>query len=178
MKFKKYTNQYAVLAKEFTCGNIVIDNFLKSSHSMDANQGITYILLSDNEDFIIGYYNISVGCVDQVEFIGKNVYYVPMGGAVNINYLAVDVRLQHRQLAENMKIYFGDYLLRDCEKRICTLRKEIGIQFVTLCSTEEGYHMYHDRNSYEDFEEDMNNFVNDSDRGSYKLYKCVDDIIE
>ena len=34
------------------------------------------------------------------------------------------------------------------------------------------------RNSYEDFEEDMNTFVQESDQKCYKLYKCVDDIIE
>ena len=48
---------------------------------------------------------------------------------------------------------------------------------MTLCSTEEGYHMYHDRNCYEDFEDDMSNFVSDSDTSSRKLYKCVDDIV-
>ena len=177
MEFKKITREYVELAKLFTCGNIVIDNFLKSYDALDENQGITYILLTDEEDFIVGYYNISVGRVDFAETIGDTTYYKPMGGAANINYLAVDERLQHTPLVENQKIYFGDFLLRDCEIRISKLRKEIGIQFVTLCSTEEGYHMYHDRNCYEDFEDDMSNFVSDSDTSSHKLYKCVDDIV-
>lgn len=38
--------------------------------------------------------------------------------------------------------------------------------------------MYHDRNSYDNFEDDMSNFVIDSDKSSIKLYKCIDDIIE
>ena len=62
--------------------------------------------------------------------------------------------------------------------RILELRKQVGITFVTPCSTEEGYHLYKVRNSYEDFEEDMNTFVQESDQKCYKLYKCVDDIIE
>lgn len=68
-------------------------------------------------------------------------------------------------------------LLNDCEQRILELRKNVGIAFITLNSTEEGYHLYTVRNSYEDFEDDMSNFVDESDKSCYKLYKCVDDII-
>ncbi|WP_285825393.1 hypothetical protein [Schaedlerella arabinosiphila] len=42
----------------------MIDNFLKNGDALDENQGITYVMLSDKKDFIIGYYNIEVGCVD------------------------------------------------------------------------------------------------------------------
>ena len=176
MEFKKYTKDYVELAKRFSCGNVVIDNFLKDGDALDENQGITYILLSDDESVIIGYYNISVGRVDLAEEVNGKIIYSPMGGSVNINYLAVDKEFQHAPLDENIKVYFGDCILRDCELRIYELRQKIGIQFVTLCSTKEGYHMYYDRNSYENFEEDMNNFVRESDTSSYKLYKCVDDI--
>lgn len=178
MTFEKFTSDYMQLSKSFSCGNIVIDKFLKSSDALDENQGITYILLSDDRDFIIGYYNISVGRVDQIETIGDIVRYMPMGGSVNINYLAVDERLQHTQMIKTQKFYFGDYILRDCEKKIIALRKEIGIAFVTLYSTEEGYHLYHDRNCYEDFEEDMSTFVEEINKSCHKLYKWVDDIIE
>ena len=58
------------------------------------------------------------------------------------------------------------------------MRKQVGISFITLCSTEQGYHLYHGRNCYEDFEEDMKNFVEENSMLCYKLYKCVDDIIE
>ena len=77
-----------------------------------------------------------------------------------------------------IKFYYGDYVLRNCEKKILEIRKSIGIAFITLYSTEEGYHLYHDRNSYEDFEDDMSTFVNESDDSCYKLYKWVDDIID
>ena len=147
---------------------------------MDVNQGITYILLSDENDFIIGYYNIEVGRVDQIEKIGDKEIYKPMGGAVNINYLAVHSDFQGTMLAEieGKKIYLGDYILRDCEKRILELRNKVGISFVTLYSTKEGYHLYHVRNCYENFEDDMSTFVQESDMSCHKLYKWVDDIIE
>lgn len=179
MNIEKYTPKYEKLAKNFECGNVVIDNFLRNGDALDENQGITYVLLSDNKDFIIGYYNVEVGRVDQIEDIGDTVMYKPMGGSVNINYLAIHSKYQGTKIAEvdGRKIYLGDYILRDCEKLVLRLRKEIGIVFITLYSTEQGYHLYHERNSYEDFEDDMSTFVQESDQKCYKLYKCVDDIV-
>jgi hypothetical protein len=102
-----------------------------------------------------------------------------MGGAVNINYLAICSDYQRCKIAEvnGKNIYLGDYLLHDCEKRIRALSNEVGISFITLYSTEQGYHLYHVRNSYEDFEDDMSTFVQESDNGCYKLYKWIDDVV-
>lgn len=128
----------------------------------------------------MGFYNIEVGRIDRVESVGEYVNYIPMGGAVNINYLAIHSDYQGTKIGEvnDKNIYLGDYLLRDCEKRILELRQKVGISFVTLCSTEQGYHLYHDRNSYDDFEDDMNTVVTESDSKCYKLYKYVDEIVE
>lgn len=60
MDIIKYTSEYDNLKNRFTCGNIVIDNFLKNGGALDENQGITYVLLSDKKNAIIGYYNIEV----------------------------------------------------------------------------------------------------------------------
>ena len=68
--------------------------------------------------------------------------------------------------------------MNDCERRILSLRKQVGITFITLYSTNEGYHLYKGRNSYEDFEDDMSTFVQESDQKCFKLYKCIDDIVE
>jgi len=179
MNIVKYTKRFSSLTEKFDCGNFIINNFLKSGDALDKNQGITYVMLSDEKNYIIGYYNISVGRVDQIEIVGNEKLYKPMGGSVNINFLAIHSEFQRTQMAEfnGRKVYLGDYILRDCEKRVLGLRKNIGIAFVTLNSTQEGYHLYHERNSYEDFDEDMSNFVQDSDNSGYKLYKWVDDII-
>lgn len=179
MTVEKYTKEYEKLKNNFKCGNIVIDNFLKRGDALDENQGITYVMLSDKKDFIIGFYNIETGRIDQIEEMDGGILYKPMGGTVNINYLAIHSDYQGTKIAEieDRNIYLGDILLNDCEKRILELRKQVGIAFITLCSTEEGYHLYKMRNSYEDFEEDMTNFVQESDTGSHKLYKCVDDIV-
>ena len=86
MEIKKYTREFENLKNHFECGNIIIDNFLKNGDALDENQGITYVMLSDKKDFIIGYYNIEVGRVDQIEIVGNRRIYKPMGGTVNINY--------------------------------------------------------------------------------------------
>ena len=179
MNVERYTKEYEKIAKNFECGNIIIDNFLWNGNALDENQGITYVLLSDKKDVIIGYYNIEAGRVDQIEDVGGTTIYKPMGGSININYLAIDSNYQGTKIAEvnGKNVYLGDYLLWDCEKRILKLRKEVGVVFVTLYSTKQGYHLYHERNSYEDFEDDMSTFVQESDNECYKLYKCVDDIV-
>lgn len=180
MNIKRYTKEYENLAKQFTCGNIIIDNFLRDGSALDVNRGITYVMLSEEEDYIIGYYNIENGRVDRIETVGNQDVYELMGGTININYLAIHSKLQGSLVAQygENKIYLGDLLLRDCEKRILKLREETGISFVTVCSTKEGYHLYHVRNGYEDFEEDMNTVVQESDIECHKLYKWVDDIVE
>ena len=57
------------------------------------------------------------------------------------------------------------------------IREEVGVAFITLYSTKEGYHLYKDRNAYEDFEDDMSTFVNDTDSQCIKMYKCIDDMV-
>jgi hypothetical protein len=177
MNIEKYTKEYEKIARNFTCGNQIIDNFLHSDNALDVNQGVTYVMLSEEKDVVIGYYNIEVGRIDRLEMVGNNINYIPMGGTVNINYLAIDSNFQGHRIVEDRNIYLGDYLLRDCEKRILDIRDKVGISFITLYSTEEGYNLYHERNSYEDFDDDMSTFVQESDNCCYKLYKWVDDIV-
>ena len=126
MSFDKFKKEYIPLVKNFDCGNVVINNFLNSENALDFNQGITYVLLSDDKDFIIGYFNISVGRIDQIENVMDPTYYIPMGGAININYLAVDKRLQHTLLVPEAKIYYGDYMstfVQDSDKNCKKLYK-------------------------------------------------------
>lgn len=144
MIIEKYTREYENLRDSFKCGNNIIDNFLREGNALDENQGITYVMLSDKRDVIIGYYNIEVGRIDQREEVGNNIFYRPMGGTVNINYLAIHRDFQGIKVAtvDDKNIYLGDILLNDCERRILSLRKQVGITFITLYSTNEGYHLY------------------------------------
>ena len=48
MSFDKFKKEYIPLVKNFDCGNVVINNFLNSENALDFNQGITYVLLSED----------------------------------------------------------------------------------------------------------------------------------
>ena len=148
MRFEKYSPERAHLLAAFDCGNEVINAYAHDVMGTDADDGVNF---------------------------------EPMGGTVNIAYLALDKEYHHLWLGRNRNqrnFYFGDMLLSDCERRIRGLSRDLGISFVTIYSSEEGYHMYHDRNDYEDFEEDMNTVVHDSDAGCRRLYKWVGDIAD
>lgn len=134
MDIVKYTKEYSNLTKNFDCGNIVINNFFKSDNALNNNQGIAYIMLSDEKDFIIGYYNIEVGRIDLAETIGDEVIYKPMGGTVNINYLTIHSKFRATKVAEidGKKNYLGD--IRDRERICLPLSLHIGRDIPALFS--------------------------------------------
>lgn len=174
MEFTKLTNTNFALVNTFDCKNSVINNFLKSDNALDQNQGITYILLNDSEDQIIGFYNIGISRIDQIQTIGNSTYSTYMGGSAVINYLALDSSFQHTYLLEGFT--YGDYLLQNCEYTLLSIRKRIGFSFITISSTQEGLHLYCDKHDYEEFEEDMSIVVQESDKTCVKLYKWADDL--
>lgn len=106
MNIKKYTKEYESLAEQFTCGNIIIDKFLHDGSALDVNRGITYVMLSEENDYIIGYYNIENGRVDRIETVGDNDVFELMGGAININYLAIHSDWQGLLVAQDGKTRF------------------------------------------------------------------------
>ena len=152
----------------------MINNFLKSENALDSNQGVTYILLNDQKDQAIGFYNIGISRIDQIQTIGKNTYHTYMGGAAVINYLALDSSLQHTYITKGYS--YGDYLLTCCEDNLLSLRNKIGFAFIAISSTQEGLHLYKDKHDYEEFEEDMSIVVQESDKECIKLYKWADDL--
>lgn len=150
----KYDASLQKLASSFHSGNDYLDRFLRDTISRDDGFGKTYVLLSDDNRTIIGYYNLGLGYIEQQEY-GRT---VKMGGAVHINCFALDTHY-HGALQgytdEGIKINLSDALLVECLSRIEVLRREhIGFSFVTLSSTKEGYALYL-RNGFEKLEDDM-----------------------
>ena len=54
MEIKKYTSEYEKLAKDFECGNVIIDKILQDGSALDVNQGITYVMLSKKKILSLG----------------------------------------------------------------------------------------------------------------------------
>ena len=168
------------LAQSFDCGGPSVFNaFLKGSLAMDCSYGKTFVLATSDHRCIIGYYNIGVGEV--VMYNGACT--MKCGGAVHINYLAVDKNYRG-QIAivgadESNSFRWSDLLLKDCIDRIEIIRKEsVGFMFVTLSSSRDGYDLYHNRFGFEllSEEEDLSFHESDEDTtGGIKMYLPLDD---
>lgn len=63
-----YDASYQKLASSFHSGNEYLDQFLKDSISLDNNFGKAYVLLTDDNKKIVGYYNLGVGYIEQTEY--------------------------------------------------------------------------------------------------------------
>lgn len=154
LKSKPLTKQRLELVKGFDSGNGYLDSFLLNENdALDNGIGRSYIVLSEDSEQVIGYYNITTGCIDC--FVDGHRY--KCGGSVHINYLAVDKRFQKTILYENedFKLYFSDYLLNDCIDRILSIRDmSVGFSFITLNATSEGRKLY-ERHGFLPLEEDM-----------------------
>ena len=106
----------------FDSGNSHLDRFLKSSLAYDDSIGKTYVFLSDEGDCVIGYYNIGMGSVEQIDGELRK----KIGGAVHINCFAIDKRFQDQIVSvdtEAGKIHLSDLMLYDCMERIMAIRK-------------------------------------------------------
>ena len=161
------------LASSFHSGNDYHDRFLKSSISLDDNFGKTYVFLSDDNQTIIGYYNLGLGYIEQFDTgITRKI-----GGAVHINCFAVDEKyhgLVQAVTEKGLKINLSDILLDDCMSRIEEIRRNhLGFMFVTLNSTKEGYSLYL-RNGFENLEEDMHFTADESETECTPMYLCID----
>ncbi len=127
--------QHRELVKKFSCGNMILDNFLKSQQSFDSGIGVTYIYLTEDQNRVVGYYNISAGCVDYLD----NGLRLRDAGAIHLNYFAVDLAFQKKN--NNMGI--SDLLLEDCVQRVHVIRENIlGFNYITLDSTQEALGLY------------------------------------
>ena len=150
-----YTAELQRLAGSFSSGNDHLDRFLREQISLDDNFGKTYVWLSSNNDFIVGYYNVGTGSIDEIQ---SDLIRFKMGGSIHINEFALDKHFhgQTQGYTESGdKINLSDLLLDDCLQRIMRLRSHhVGFTFVTLCSTEEGYHLYV-RNGFEELDAGM-----------------------
>lgn len=168
-----YDASYQKLASSFHSGNEYLDQFLKDSISLDNNFGKTYVLLTDDNKKIVGYYNLGVGYIEQTEYGIRR----KIGGAVHINCFALDREYQgtvQEYLEDGTVIHTSDFLLLDCMEKIKEIRvKHLGFTFVILSSTEEGYHLYL-RNGFEKLDDDISFSLEEAEEGCIPMYYAID----
>lgn len=81
--------------------------------------------------------------------------------------------LLQEETEDGVVINLSDVLLDECLQRIESIRKMVGFTFVTLSSTDEGYHLYK-RNAFEDLEEDISFSVEEGDSTSRPMFRTID----
>lgn len=130
-----YCEELRKLAFAFDCENQYLNDFLKSDEALDPGITKTFVVLSDDESEIIGYYSLDCGAVDQV----TGSYHEKIGGAVHVRCFALGKEHKHQveQIApDGTKLYLSDVIFSDCLNRIEYIRSNfIGAEFVTLAST-------------------------------------------
>lgn len=161
------------LTMNFNSGNHYLDNFIKYDYAINKNIGKTFVFLDNDNDSIIGYYNIEAG---DLEYYDSGIR-KKMGGAVHINFFALDENYHGILLdrTENGSIVnLSDVLLIECIERINKIRNNhIGFGFITLNSTKEGLSLY-ERNGFELLEEDMSFSMDDSETDCVPMYYLMD----
>lgn len=170
LNVKPFTPELLPLAERFSSGNTYIDKYLQDGDcSLNHALGRTYVFLPEGEEYIIGFYSLGVSSVDCIEKGSNYERRKRIGGAININYFALDERF-HKQAQINLPndtiIYLSDLLLDDCLQRIENIVSEyIGAAFITLNSTKQGYKLYI-RSGFEPL---------DNDTDCAQLYKWVEE---
>lgn len=140
------------LASSFECGNMSIDSFLKNPDALDDTFGKTYVWLEDDDQRIIGFYNIGTGSIDLYDE-NEDIRY-KAGGSIHINEFAIDQKYQGVKMKDSENMNMSDYLLAECIERIKHFRSScVGFTFITLQSTDAGHSMY-GRHGFCDLEEE------------------------
>lgn len=173
MIHKPISEIYQDVIQKFHSGNSHLDNFIKQRSAFDTSIGKTYLCLTDNEDFLIGYYTLSMGSIE------GNISGLPFkeGGSAHINCFAVDKSFQDTvfvDLGNGNRLYISDIMWEDCLDRIRTIRDTyIGAAYITLTSTEEGKHFYL-RNDFECLDASYTFPREESEIGCIPMYYDLD----
>ena len=75
------------LASSFQSGNVYLDRFIKGNESLNDAFGKTYVYLSDDKSKIIGYYNLGVGYIEQLENGKKRINLEYIRGCKKVFYI-------------------------------------------------------------------------------------------
>ncbi len=112
--------------KEFSCGNDVLDAYLKEFARQNHKKGISKSFIALGEKSVLGYYALSMACIEFVEIPetsnrGIPKYPVPVA---RIGRLAVDTQFQGKKI--------GTVLLIDALKKIQEASKIVAAYAVVV----------------------------------------------
>lgn len=140
------------LVQSFTCGNELIDHYLKNEAYRD-EKAVTYLYLEESSNLMLGFASISCsGILCQHE---KTCITRP---SISINYFAINTEIQHlpydREQGED-RYCISDQMFCDLLSMCRMISNEyIGAEHVTLYSVPKAYSFYR-RNMMSEFTEYM-----------------------
>ena len=167
--FKLTRELHESITSKFTSGNDVVDNFINGTECLDPGVGVTYVMLNDKKTFIVAYCNITTGCV--VDSANNN---LKVGGSIHINKFGLDKTYQGFHIgSDDSELKLSDILFCKIIDYVIAMREYIGFSFITLCSTQEGLHLYQ-RRGFDPIESDMTVIQDESEKVCYQMYYPLD----
>lgn len=164
--YKLTRELYNSFDHKFHSGNSSIDNFINTLDCLDLGIGLTYVFL-DEENTLAAYFNVTTGSI-----LDLNNNSLKLGGSIHINKFGLDQKYQGLYLSDR-ETKLSDVLFYRCLEYSCKLREYVGFAFITLCSTEEGVHLY-TRAGFEPVDEDMRIAHDFTEKGCYEMYLALD----
>ncbi|MET4081616.1 putative GNAT family N-acyltransferase [Pedobacter sp. UYP30] len=129
--------------KEFSCGNIMLDDYLHKQANQDIKRKLsTCFVLKDKEtDLLKGYYTLANNSLFQelipIEFQKKLPSSYKSIPTTLLGRLAIDLKFQNQGV--------GKLLLVDALKRSCEISKSIGSFAVVVDPIDENAERFYDR---------------------------------
>ena len=147
----QFTKQVKDLAKDFNCGNEVLNEYLQKT-ACDDTQAVTFVIRDTKNNNIMCYYSISCsGFI--VELAQKQYMIYP---AVEIKMFAIDEKYQHIPISEDSdEGNLSDILFASVICRINEFTEnQCGADKIILYSVEQAKTFY-ERNGFKCFEDYM-----------------------
>lgn len=149
----KLTKENKDLVKNFSCGNINIDDFIKqdSVQTQNSGEGVTYLVIDKIRDRLVGYYTLATTSLLYSATKVKNDYRIEGDPAVEIKMFAVN------EFYQGYNPRWSDNIMADIMLGIVIAEaykyalNHIGFKFIVLDSTDEAISFYQ-RNGFNEMD--------------------------
>lgn len=131
--------------KSFSCGNDVLDRYLREQASQDARKRVAtvFVLTEAHGDAVIGYYSLASGSVDLGEWpeaLKKKLPLYPVVPVSLLGRLALDKKHHGKGL--------GEYLLMDALWRCSTVAREIASAAVIVDAVDDKAQRFYEQHGF------------------------------
>lgn len=147
--FEEYNEELQKLSSSFSCGNVTIDNFLKSAQSLETDICKTYVMIETDKNEIIGYFSLAADAVLNPPDYSDMNKLTFIGGAIRIYMFAIDEKYQKKTV--DVMISESEYISKTCASILLftcfeyideIVKNHLGATYIILSATELGIGLY------------------------------------